>query len=107
MAADVYPKIGAMPIKFVTATHTPIARGDFKDLLRKIDTGMYRATAITMRLLLLTWVRPVELRAATWPEFDLERADWRVPAERMKLQEEHIVSKRPVSNILTRASARL
>jgi integrase len=39
----------------------------------------------------LVFVRPGELRGAEWSEFDLERAEWRIPAERMKMGELHIV----------------
>ena len=35
--------------------------------------------------------RPTELRAAQWNEFDLEAAEWRIPAERMKMRRPHIV----------------
>lgn len=46
---------------------------------------------IALRLMLLTFVRTVELRKAEWSEFDLDRAEWRIPAERMKMREPHIV----------------
>jgi integrase len=36
-------------------------------------------------------VRPGELRKAEWVEFDLDRAEWRIPAHRMKMREQHIV----------------
>ncbi len=48
-------------------------------------------TKLALRLLLLTFVRTTELRAAQWPEIDFEKAEWRIPAERMKMREEHIV----------------
>ncbi|MCX5510764.1 tyrosine-type recombinase/integrase [Pseudomonas sp. BJa3] len=44
-----------------------------------------------MPLMLLTFVRNVELRKTEWSEFDLDRAEWRIPAERMKVREPHIV----------------
>lgn len=37
------------------------------------------------------WQRPTEIRESTWPEFDLDRARWKVPPERMKGREEHWV----------------
>jgi integrase len=37
-------------------------------------------------------VRPGELRKAQWPEIDLENSKWRIPAARMKMREQHIVS---------------
>ena len=35
--------------------------------------------------------QPGELRAATWDEFDLEAAEWRIPARRTKLRVEQVV----------------
>jgi integrase len=37
-------------------------------------------------------VRPGELRQAEWEEFDLDAAQWRIPASKMKMRELHIVS---------------
>ncbi len=39
----------------------------------------------------LTFVRTGELRGAEWREFDLDKAEWRIPARRMKMDDEHIV----------------
>lgn len=57
--------------------------------------GGYRTTAIAIELLMLTFVRTVELRKAVWSEFDLEKGEWRLPAERMKMKIAHLV---PLSN---------
>lgn len=51
----------------------------------------YPVVALALRLLMLTAVRPGELRGAKWSEFDFGKTIWRVPAERMKMKEEHIV----------------
>ena len=40
---------------------------------------------------MMTFVRTIELRAATWDEFDLDNAEWQIPAHRMKMREEHVV----------------
>lgn len=48
-------------------------------------------TKAALRLLMLTAVRPGELRGARWAEFDTDAAAWRVPAERMKMKREHLV----------------
>lgn len=70
----------------------PLTRDQIRLLLKNLDEfGGYRATVIAMRLALLTFVRPGELRAANWAEFSLDRAEWRIPAERMKMRETHIV----------------
>ena len=61
-------------------------------LLRAIDA--YEGSWITrcaLRLSPLVFVRPGELRAAQWAEFDFEKAEWRIPAERMKMRVQHVV----------------
>ena len=39
----------------------------------------------------LTFVRPGELRKATWQEIDFRAAEWRIAADRMKMRQPHIV----------------
>jgi len=61
-------------------------------LLRSIDGYVgHPTTAIALKLSPLVFVRPSELRAAEWSEIDLNAAEWRIPAERMKMRERHIV----------------
>jgi integrase len=61
-------------------------------LLRAIDAYEgYFVTKCALRLAPLVFVRPGELRKAQWPEIDLEKPEWRIPAERMKMREQHIV----------------
>lgn len=48
-------------------------------------------TKCALLLAILTFVRPGELRKAEWSEFDREQAEWRIPASRMKMKEQHIV----------------
>jgi integrase len=69
---------------------------DLPDLLRKMDAyasdnGGELQTQYALQLLSLTFVRTGELREATWDEFDLDNAEWRIPAERMKMKAPHIV----------------
>ncbi len=42
-------------------------------------------------LLAFTFVRPGELRMAEWAEIDMAKAEWRIPAEKMKMKRPHIV----------------
>jgi integrase len=44
-----------------------------------------------MQLLARTFVRPGELRAAEWSEIDLDKAEWKIPAERMTTKGPHLV----------------
>ncbi len=61
-------------------------------LLRAIEvfTGAF-TTRCALRLAPLVFVRPGELRHAEWTEFDFGKAEWRVPAVKMKRKEQHIV----------------
>jgi integrase len=61
-------------------------------LLRALDTypGSF-VVRCALKLQAQVFVRPGELRMARWAEFDLEGAEWRIPRERMKMREQHIV----------------
>jgi integrase len=62
------------------------------DFLKALESYPgYGITKLALKLLILTFVRPGELRGAQWNEFDLEGKEWRIPAERMKMKQEHIV----------------
>lgn len=63
----------------------------FLRLLEGYDEIGRQLTRLAVQLLVLTFVRPGELRGARWDEFDFNEALWRIPAERMKMKEEHIV----------------
>ncbi len=61
-------------------------------LLRAIDA--FRGTLVVkcaLQLAPLLFVRPGELRKAQWDEFDLDKAEWNIPAARMKSKRAHLV----------------
>jgi integrase len=61
-------------------------------LLRAIDGFEgHAATAMALRLAPFVFVRPGELRHAEWKEFDFDNAEWRIPAEKMKMRRPHRV----------------
>ena len=67
-----------------------------KEELKRLLGGLHSysgdpATIFGLELILLTFVRTIELRAARWEEIDFARAEWRIPADRMKMREVHIV----------------
>ncbi|MGK4567360.1 tyrosine-type recombinase/integrase [Flavobacterium sp. 3HN19-14] len=67
---------------------------EIPDLLMALDKNDARLFALTRRaikLSMLTFVRPGEIRQAVWDEFDLENKEWLIPAERMKSRKAHIV----------------
>jgi integrase len=49
------------------------------------------ATKLATRLLMLTFVRKLELIHTTWSEIDIERGEWVISAERMKMDKPHII----------------
>lgn len=53
--------------------------------------GGQRMTVIAIDLLMLTFVRTVELRRSVWTEFDLPNKLWTIPASRMKMKAGHVV----------------
>jgi len=62
------------------------------ELLRAIDG--YEGIPVTkcaLKLAPLVFVRPGELRHAEWSEIDLDKVEWRIPAEKMKMKDPHIV----------------
>jgi integrase len=62
------------------------------ELLRAIqDYSGSLITKCALRLAPLVFVRPGELRQAEWTEINIEAAEWRIPAARMKGRRQHIV----------------
>lgn len=51
----------------------------------------YPLTRYALQLIVHTFVRPGELRSAEWKDINFKKAIWRIPAEKMKMDEEHIV----------------
>ncbi|WP_213981052.1 integrase arm-type DNA-binding domain-containing protein [Sphingomonas sp. dw_22] len=62
------------------------------ELLRAIDGySGHTVTRIAMQIAPHVMARPGELRMAQWPEFDLDGAVWKIPAERMKMRRPHAI----------------
>jgi integrase len=63
--------------------------------LQQLETyGGEQQTKLALKLVTLTFLRTTELRAGKWRELenlDENSAQWRVPAERMKMRLEHLV----------------
>ena len=73
-----------------TVHRASLAERDVPAFLRTLDA--YEGdptTRYALLLLMLTAVRPGELRGARWSEID--GALWRIPGERMKMKTEHVV----------------
>ena len=73
----------------------------FLEDLEHYDKKGRALTQLAIKLLLLTFVRSGELRGARWDEFDFTDKVWRIPTNRMKMRNEHLVPlSRQALNIL-------
>jgi len=83
---------GALPAhrgKHLAALTEPAKIGQ---LMRDIEG--YKGSLIVrcaLRLAPMVFLRPIELSRAEWAEIDLDKAEWRIPASKMKMKALHIV----------------
>lgn len=63
----------------------------FIGALEKNDARLYARTQRAIRLSMLTFCRPGEIRQARWSEIDFKEKQWIIPAERMKSRRDHLV----------------
>ena len=71
--------------------HTELT--SFFENLYKSPMKEYIRSAMIFQV--IWFVRPGELRKAEWSEFNFEKREWHIPAEKMKMQRPHVV---PLSN---------
>jgi integrase len=86
--------------------HKALAINEVPNFLAALATydGDVR-TRYALRLMVLTFARTTELRAARWSEFenlDGQEPLWRIPVERMKMKREHLVPLAPQAVSLLR-----
>lgn len=77
--------------------HRPyLSESQLPEFLRKLEAhDCWLPAKLAMKLLVLTFVRSGELRGASWGEINEEKAEWRIPAHRMKMRRDHIVPLSP------------
>jgi hypothetical protein len=77
----------------VVEHHPSITNADeVGQLLLAIDSYSGQPeTRCALKLSPLVILRPFELRFAEWSEINFEKAEWRIPAERMKMDSPHIL----------------
>ena len=99
VAADLRGAIITPQVTHFAAITTPEGVGR---LLRSIDRFEgHETTAYALKLAPHLFVRPGELRAAEWGEFDADAAIWNIPADKTKMRRAHRVSlSRQVKEIL-------
>jgi integrase len=89
VAADLRDALAPVKSRNFASVTEPVRVGE---LMRAIHSyNGHPVTALALKLAPLVFVRPGELRAAEWSEFDLPNAEWRIPAARMKMKESHMV----------------
>lgn len=89
VAAGLTEALPSVQTKHLAAITSPKEIGH---LLRAIDAYQGDISiSYAMKILPYTFVRSGELRAAEWAEIDLDRAEWVVPAGRMKMRQPHVV----------------
>lgn len=87
-AADLSDAFTTRPVEHRAA----LARADLPDFLRAVNAYQgHPITRLAMQLMLLTFVRTKELRSVRWAEFDIDKAVWEIPGERMKMKDPHRV----------------
>jgi integrase len=65
---------------------------EIPQLMRDIATySGDRVTQLALKFMALTFVRTTEMINAEWTEIDERACEWRIPAERMKMRDPHIV----------------
>jgi len=84
-------------VRHTTKHKSPLRPEQIRELWWDLETLSKRQSPLGIRLLLLTFVRPIELMHSSWKEFDLAAEFnqlgpvWIIPEERMKSRVPHIV----------------
>ncbi len=90
-----YPFIGLKKVlipKPKVINQPAINSNDAHEMMRVIKkTNSTKIVKLYIELLAHLFTRPKELREAKWSEFDLQKAEWYIPEERMKMGLPHWV----------------
>jgi integrase len=89
VTADLRGALSAVPKAHYAAITAPDQVGALLRAIYAYSGHPYAKAALKLTPLL--FVRPGELRAAEWSEFDLDAGEWRIPAAKMKMGNDHIV----------------
>lgn len=76
----------------VVRHYSHLKQKELPDFIEKLEeySGNLQ-TKLAIKLLMLTFVRTSELRTSKWEDIDFKAAEWRIPAEKMKMRTMHIV----------------
>lgn len=94
-----YPFIGlrkALAPKPKVINQPAISSSEAHEMMLRIkQSNATKINKIYIELLAHLFTRPSELRLAQWSEFNLQEAEWHIPAERMKMSAAHFVPLSP------------
>ncbi|WP_115701827.1 tyrosine-type recombinase/integrase [Legionella sainthelensi] len=94
-----YPFIGLKKVlapKPRVTNQPSVSPNEAHEMMRIIKkTNSTKIIQLYMELLAHVFTRPSELREARWCEFDLQKAEWNIPGERMKMGFVHWVPLSP------------
>jgi integrase len=100
-------KLLPAPAKIAKVEHHQALPIDSVPLFMRALRAKSGVGARALEFLILTGVRSGEARGATWDEIDMERAEWLIPAKRMKVAKEHRVPLSPAVLRLLQSLPRL
>ena len=77
-----------MTLKTRPTKHVPtLQTKDLPEFWERLENySGHPLTRLALHLLMLTMLRPGEVRFAEWAEFDLDDALWTIPGHRMKIK---------------------
>ena len=83
--------VGALQTRQVKHMATLTTPKEIAMLMRSIRAYPYDILRCALEFSALVFCRPGEIRNAEWTEVDFDVAEWRIPAEKMKMKRVHIV----------------
>lgn len=85
------PLVGVLKTKKVEHRKA-LDKKDLPEFFRRLEAAeTHEVVRLATKVLIHTFVRTGELRGAKWSEFDFEERIWHIPAERMKMNNDHLV----------------
>ncbi|SFH99102.1 tyrosine-type recombinase/integrase [Modicisalibacter xianhensis] len=84
-------KLLAKPSRVKSVSHHPAMPYEEVAVFMAELQGYTSISSKALQLLILTATRTSEVLRTQWPEIDLEKATWTIPADRMKARREHRV----------------
>ncbi len=89
VTTDLKGALAAVPEAHFAAITEPKQAGELMRSIFGYQGHPY--TVAALKLTALVFVRPGELRTAEWAEIDLDAAEWRIAASKMKMKVDHLV----------------